>query len=307
MKIAVMGIGGVGGYMAGMLGRTGSTLTLVTRGAKTEALKKDGIILHSDLNGEIRVKPDRVVGADEIGEQDIIFLTVKTFGLEEACGEIRDKISDDTIIVPVMNGVDTSDRVRRALGKGIVIDSVIYIVTFFNSDNTVTQQGVFATVKYGIKSEGTLSEKEKDALEKVTALFNEAGLDSEQSNDIEADIWKKYILNCAFNVETAYYDNTIGELQSDKIKSAEYEELVRESYRVAKAKGVNLTDKDLDEVIKKFYAYGPELTSSLQRDIRDGKSTENEIFGGYLTREADRYGVPVPISERMYEGIKNRL
>ena len=59
-------------------------------------------------------------------------------------------------------------------------------------------------------------------------------------------------------------------------------------------------------LIKKFYAYGPELTSSLQRDLRDGKNTELEIFGGYLVREAKANNVEVPISERMYEGIKRR-
>ena len=35
-------------------------------------------------------------------------------------------------------------------------------------------------------------------------------IDHKVSQDIESDIWKKYILNCAYNKSTTFYDNTIG-------------------------------------------------------------------------------------------------
>ena len=62
-------------------------------------------------------------------------------------------------------------------------------------------------------------------------LLNGAGIDCEADRDIQAEIWKKYILNCAYNVETALYDNTIGQLRSDPKKAAEYEALVEEATR----------------------------------------------------------------------------
>ena len=80
-KIAVVGIGGVGGYLAGMLGRVCSHLTLAARGERREALLKKGLVLHSDYNGEITVNAERVVPANEMGEQDYIFICVKNYSL----------------------------------------------------------------------------------------------------------------------------------------------------------------------------------------------------------------------------------
>ena len=76
-RIAVIGAGGVGGYIAGMLGRACSHLTMVLRGPRMESVRNDGFTLHSDHNGEMTIRPERVVPIDEIGEQDYIFICVK--------------------------------------------------------------------------------------------------------------------------------------------------------------------------------------------------------------------------------------
>ena len=300
-RIAVVGIGGVGGYLAGLLGRTCENLTLVARGERLAALKQQGLTLHSDYKGEIHIVPKAVVLAEELPEQDIIFLCVKTYSLEEVCRQIQAAVTDHTLIIPVMNGVDTSDRVREYLGKGIVVDSVIYIVTFANPDYSITQQGKFSSLKLGCKIDSGLN------LESLDALLSEADIDHELSEDVEAAIWKKYMLNCAYNVATAYYDNTIGELREDSNKAKEYEDLVYEALTVAQAKGIHLEKKDADEVIFKFYhEYGDELTSSLQRDLRAGRQSELAIFGAYLVGAAEEAGVEVPVSKRMYEGLQEK-
>ena len=71
-RIAVVGIGGVGGYLAGMLGRVCGHLTMAARGSRRESILENGLVLHSDYKGEIRVRPERVVTVSEMGEQDYI-------------------------------------------------------------------------------------------------------------------------------------------------------------------------------------------------------------------------------------------
>ncbi|MCD8023105.1 MAG: 2-dehydropantoate 2-reductase, partial [Lachnospiraceae bacterium] len=145
----------------------------------------------------------------------------------------------------------------------------------------------------------------KEAVSRIGELFDGAGIDYKISNHIESDIWKKYILNCAYNVATAHYNNTIGELRSDPVKAKEYESLVWEAWRVADAKGVAVTRMDAEAIIKRFYEeLADDATSSLQRDLWQGKPVEIETVSGYLVKEAARLGVEVPISSRMYEGLK---
>ncbi len=301
-KIAVVGIGGVGGYIAGMLCRVYSDITLVARGERLEALKKNGLILHSDLNGEIAARAGDVVSAAELKEQDYIFICVKNYSLEGVCKELEGAIGDKTVIIPVMNGVDPGERVRRVLRRGIVVDALIYIVSFANPDFSITQQGDFARLRIGVQD---ANEAEKQAVEQVSEIFKGAGIDFSAVEDIEAQIWQKYILNCAYNVATAYYDNTIGQLRNDENKAKEYEALVNEALKVGMAKGVKIGQEVADSIIYQFYnEHADGATSSLQRDIRAGKRAEVETFSGYIVNEAKRLGISVPVSRKMYDGLK---
>lgn len=306
MKIAVVGIGGVGGYLAAMLAHTYTQVTLIARDTRRQSINEKGLILHSDYHGEITVHPLRTVEtAKELEPQDFIFICVKSYSLEEVCQTLGHCVADHTVIIPVMNGADPGDRVHNLVRHGTVVDSLIYILAFANNDDSVTQQGMFADIRIGIKN---ASRQEQEKVRQVYDLLAGADINCKCPDDIEREIWRKYILNCAYNVETAYYMNTIGELRSDPIKAKEYEFLVHEAYTVAKAKGVNITQDHVNSIIHRFYnELADNATSSLQRDIRDDKRTELDIFGGYLITEARRLGVKVPVSERMYREIKENV
>lgn len=302
-KIAVAGIGGVGGYLAAMLACACPHVTVVARGERGESIREHGIRLHSDYKGEIVSRPERVVASSrELEPQDYIFICVKNYSLEEVCQEIRGAVREDTVVIPVMNGTDVGERVRRLLGRGKVIDSVIYIVAFANPDYSVTQQGDFASMRIG-----TMQKEDLEEVRRTSDLLKGVDIDHKVSQDIERDIWKKYILNCAYNVATAYYDNTIGELRSDPVKAKEYEQLVHEAYQIASARGVSIRKKDAEGIIKRFYEETAEnATSSLQRDVRAGKKAEIDTFSGYLVRESRRLGICVPVTTKMYEGLKEK-
>lgn len=301
-RIAVAGIGGVGGYLAGMLGRVCPHLTMAVRGDRRESILKNGLVLHSEYKGEINVRPEYAVPVSEMGEQDYIFVCVKNYSLEDVCREMEHAVTENTVIIPVMNGVDTGERIRKALGKGTVVDSLIYIVAFANKDYSVTQQGDFANLRIGIRN---ADKTQQQKVQEVSDILTGADIDHMIAEDIEVEIWRKYILNCAYNTESAYYDNAIGQLRSDPKKAEEYEALVREAYQVAQAKGVGVRQEHVDAILHRFYhELAENATSSLQRDIRAGKKAEVETFSGYIVREGQRLGIRTPVTEKMYEGLK---
>ena len=302
MRIAVVGLGGVGGYMAGMLTRVFDQVTFCARGERARSLKEHGLLLHSDFNGESLTHPLRVVeSADQIGEADIILVCVKNYSLEEVGHLLGPVVKEDTIILPVMNGVDPGDTLRACLEKGIVVDSLIYIVAFANEDYSITQQGKFADVIFGIMD---ADEKEEMAVNKVASLMEAAGITYKVSDDVEAETWKKYIFNCAYNVLTAAYDNNVGQLKADPKKVQEIHDLIHEAYLVAVKKGVHVNDADEKALLHRFlYEVADDGTSSLQRDIQAGKMAETETFGGYIVKEAEKLGIATPVSERMYRRL----
>lgn len=301
-RIAVIGIGGVGGYLSAMLGRVCPHLTLAARGARKENILENGLTLHSDYKGEIHVRPENVVSVENLKEQDYIFVCVKNYSLDEVCADMGQAVTEDTVIVPVMNGVDPGERIRSLLGRGTVVDSLIYIVAFANADDSITQQDNYAYLRIGIKDADKIQQKK---VEKVSAILSAADIDHMATGEIETEIWRKYILNCAYNVASAYYDNTIGQLRSDPAKAKEYEALVNEAYQVALKKGVGVRQEHIDAIIHRFYyELADGSTSSLQRDIRAGKTAEVDTFSGYIVREGRRLGVDMPVSEKMYEKLR---
>lgn len=305
-KITVIGLGGVGGYLGALLADACPHVSFVARGARRSSILEHGLTLHSDYQGELTVRPWQVVeSAEDLEPQDYIFICVKNYSLEEVCKTLYSCVTDRTVIIPVMNGADPGERTRQYVKKGIVVDSLIYIVSFANPDYSITQQGDFANLFTGVTN---ASKEEALAAEEVCLLLNHARIECRVAEDIQVEIWRKYILNCAYNVETAYYDLPIGQLRSDPQKAAQYEALVAEAFQVALARGVAVTDEHRQAIIHRFYyELADNATSSLQRDVSAGHPSELETFSGYIVREAKQLGIPVPVSEQMYQNLQQLI
>ena len=317
-KIAVVGVGGVGGYIGGMLAKSYPHVSFVARGARGESIREKGFVLHSDYKGEILVHPETVAGSSrELEKQDIIFVCVKNYSLESACEELKGAVGPDTVVVPVMNGVDPAERTAKTLGAGIVVSALIYIVAFANPDYSVTQQGKFASLRIGIPGvapltlEAAAAEAEdpkvqaQEAIAYTAEILEGADIDFKVSKDIEADIWRKYILNCAYNVSTARYNCNVAGLRADPVKMQEYEALVYEALAVAMKKGVHVGTEDAEGIMHRIREeQADNASSSMKRDVEAGRPAEIETFSGYIVREGKRLGVPVPVSEQFYEALK---
>ncbi len=141
-------------------------------------------------------------------------------------------------------------------------------------------------------------------MERTRDMMVLAGIDAQVGADIQAEIWRKYMLNCAYNVLTAAYDRTIGQLRDDPVTRQEYHDLLMEACHVAQAKGVALTEDIAEKEYDRFlHVLKDDSTSSLQRDLHpaDGGphgQTELDTFSGYLVRQAHLLGVAAPLAER---------
>lgn len=305
VKITVVGIGGVGGYLSGMLAKTYRKVTLVARGERKKSLETEGIRLHSEYNGEITVSPYDVVekGTQITEVQDLVFLCVKNYSLEEVCKDLRDCVDEHTIVVPVMNGADTAERTRRFLEKGNVVDAVIYITSFFREDYSIAQIGQYAKIQIGKKES---DETSQEAVKKAWECMQEAGIDCRISEDIQAAVWEKYIFNCGYNVLTSYYMEMVETMQQSEVKCRELRTLMEEAHAVAMAKKIRIREGYVESEFARFMGLDAGSTSSMKRDLEAGRKSELETFSGYLVAEAHRLGVEVPLSEKMYRELVNR-
>lgn len=304
MNIMITGIGGVGGYLAGVLCHAAEHhITLIARKKRKESLEQKGLVIHSDLLGEHVFHPTVTDTPADVGVQDIIFVCVKQYSLASALAPLAPCIDSHTIVVPVLNGVDNGQRVRAAYPHCHVVETCIYITAAYLDDYSIRQYDRYARMFFG-----STDASSQAAAKTVTAVLDEPGMQAITADDITAEIWKKYILNCAYNGITAYYKTTIGGAFAQPNGLAEFRQLLQEAYDVGIACGVrlkpDLVQRHYDRVMKQP---NKNVTSSLARDIMHGaKQTELDTFSGYLVRTAKEHGVAVPLSEKCYETISTR-
>ena len=121
-RICVAGVGAIGGLIAAMLGkRYAEDISLIARGARAAALRENGLVLHSSVYGEQILRPRAIAEqASELGTQDVVFVCVKNYSLEEMMENLRPAVRRDTILVPVMNGVEAGGKLRAAFPEATV-------------------------------------------------------------------------------------------------------------------------------------------------------------------------------------------
>lgn len=299
MKLMVSGIGGVGGYIAAVLCSHDKDVTLIARGRHKEALQQK-LAVHSALLGECTFHPAVTDDPASAGIQDIIFICVKNFSLCDALTAVLPCIDDHTIIVPVMNGVDHAEAARHMLTGGQVVNALIYITSSCCEDFSIRHTSPYVRVFVDAPHLET-AQKVRDVLHHPNQLTCTIPA------DMNVELWKKYILNCAYNTITAYYVCTTRGLREDPRRLEEFRALIQEAYAVAVAQGIAIPADFPGTTFDAMMSHrNLDATSSMARDVMAHKPTELETFSGYLIRTAQALQVSVPVSERFYQALKER-
>ena len=302
MQICVAGVGAVGGLLAAMLGRR-YPVNVIARGKRAEALRSRGIVLHSEFYGEQTCHPAAVAedGA-ALGRQDFIIVTVKNYSLDEIAEKIRPAVGSGTVLLPVLNGVEAGDRLRALFPEAIVCDALIYTVTAANPDYSATQKGNYSYMFIGSK----IREPENlAAARKACDLICAAGFDARYSEDIESEIWQKFVLNCAFNTVTARYLINTADIRKDPKLQEDLHALLTETYEMGIREGIRLPEDLVEQKFRHVMEKQSETaTSSLRRDVEAGRKSELDTFLGAVLRLAEKHGCSAPVSARYYQELQ---
>jgi 2-dehydropantoate 2-reductase len=78
---------------------------------------------------------------------------------------------------------------------------------------------------------------------------------------------------------------------------------MEEILAVARARGIALPETVVASTLAFVDSLSPDGTTSLQRDIADGKPSELEAWNGAVARLGHEAGVPTPLHEFLYESL----
>lgn len=303
MNIAVVGIGGVGGYFGGKLTRLREVdpsvnIVFIARNQHLTEIQANGLLLDTE-EGKTVCVPTRATDAiSELPVLDYCLICVKGYDLEKVLYQLKDKITASTVVLPLLNGFDIYDRVRRVIKTGYLHPACVYIGTHIEKPGVVRQRGGTCTIILG---KDPAREAENTTLLKLLDL---AKIRYVWQPDPFPDIWGKYIFIAPFGLVTAKFDLSIGEVLKSEKPLSIAKGIMGEVAALAKRKGISLPVNIVEDTIAKASKFLFETRTSFQRDFRlKDKPDERDLFGGSIIRMGKEFGVPTPVTEEIYASL----
>jgi 2-dehydropantoate 2-reductase len=288
MRIAIVGAGGVGGYFGARLADAGADVTFLARGAHLEAIRSRGLTIQS-IKGNLHLP--RVSATDdpsEIGAVDIVLFTVKLYDAQAAANLLVPLVGTDTAVIPIQNGVDGVDIVTQAVGRSHTAGGTVYVAA------VIAEPGVIRHSALGRLVFGELDGTRTPRLERLLDACKSAGFEATLSDNIQVDIWTKFVLLSVFSGMTAVTRTPIGAIVADPELFAMLKIAARETMAVARAKGVPISDKVADDVERSYVALPPHMKSSMLEDLERGRRLELPWLSGAVVRIGKELGVDTP-------------
>lgn len=300
MKICFLGVGGVGGYYGALLTKYINEADLgktyfIARGSHKESILRNGLLLKKDGGKEdILVKP--YICSENINDFpifDIIVVSVKGYDLDNAAQDLTKITDKSSVILPLLNGADIYERIRRNVKKGIILPSCLYVSSHIESPGVISQIGGSGQISIG-----------KDPLypefypTELLSLFKNAGIPIVFFDDVNMEIWTKYIFIAPFALVTATYDKTVGEVACDAKLSTLVKDIMREIVSITEALKIKLPADIIETSFSKAGLFPFETKTSFQRDVElKGRQSEWDLFGGTIITYAEKFGIPVKATQ----------
>lgn len=299
MRIAVFGTGAVGGYFGARLVEAGENVTFIARGQTLAALRGGGLRIASAA-GDLQLQ--RVSATDDpttVGPVDAILVATKAWQVPDAARALAPMVGPETMVVPLQNGVEAPRQLAEVVGDAHVLGGLARIIARVAAPGRIEHAGRLATVAFG-----ELDNRRSERVTSLAEAFGRAkGADAEIPPDIHVAMWEKFLFIAAGSGVGAVTRAPFGVLREMPETRAMVEIVMEEIQAVGVAHGVAVPGDAAQrhlEFLAKLPATG---TTSMQRDIAEGRPSELESQLGAVVRLGEERGVPTPVSRVLYYAL----
>ena len=298
MRILVYGAGGVGAFFGALLARAGRDVHFVARGSHLEALRSRGLRIKSTLIGDVEVPRVSVYpSAADSGHADLVLVCVKTHQTDAILDDLAAAVGDDTVVMPLQNGVESDEQLARRFGRSRVLLAAVYVGA------TVDEPGVVSHHAPARISIGGGHGFDDQRLAAICETLASTGQVVQISPDIQRERWRKLMWNASFNTVSAVTLRTPAELLALPETRVLIVGVMSEVVGVARALGINLQQSDIDEHIA-WTERASGMRTSTMVDRERGRTMEADALIGVIVRKGRDAGVPTPASAALYALMK---
>jgi 2-dehydropantoate 2-reductase len=303
IRIAFLGLGGVGGYFAGKLSRAFAQsedveIICLARNKTAAVICENGIRLITP-GEEFVSHPHLVVTpGEDCPAIDFLVCAVKSYDLEESMEQFRSCVSDQTIILPLLNGIDAEEKVRQIFPRNEIWNGCVYIVSRLTSPGVITETGNIHRLHFG----GADTEK----TQLLYRILKQAHDDVFLHENIRDILWEKFIFISPLASLTSYLDVCIGKILEHHANRQQLMHLLEEICAVARAENIPLPEDIVSTTLAKMGKLPYDTTSSMHSDFQKRSPTEYRSLTAHIVKMADKHAIEVPVYAKILEGLEIR-
>lgn len=305
MRIGIIGIGGVGGYFGGKLAREYENsneheIVFIARGEHLKAIRKNGLQLFT-TEGDYTAHPGIATdNPNDAGIFDLVFICTKSYALEGSANQCSACISRNTVVIPLLNGVNNAERLKVILPQADVIGGSVYIISHIEKPGVIRQEGGSCKLTFG--TDDSESAKKYSA---ILDILIKAKINAVLTDKISEVLWTKFLLMCPLGSLTSATGKPYGGIREDDLLRKRVRDMMLEVVAVAKKQNVILSKKAVDKAMEMIENFGYNSKTSMQRDFEKGGQTEIDALTAYLCITGKASGVPTPLHDEIFAKLKN--
>tara|TARA_B100000686_G_scaffold259914_1_gene272500 strand:- start:74 stop:1024 length:951 start_codon:yes stop_codon:yes gene_type:complete len=303
VKIAVLGVGSIGGVILGALSDTDCDLVAISRGNSASNLSSMGLVLYSPEGPIEAIPPERFETIDSesgpvpegiTNSCDAAFICGKADSTPVLAQIAEEILTQDGVAISIQNGMGHAQTLAHRLGRERTLGGITTHGAW--RDNVGTHW-----VGRGRITIGSLDESKPSAnAERLIRILDQAGLSPEWSQDINTSIWKKLLVNVAINPVCSIAGVRNGALLEVPELWAQAISAMYEAATVATASGADLSELDMEDLLREVAANTANNRCSMLQDIMAGRKTEVDHLCGAVVEMGESVGVPTPRNEMLH-------
>jgi len=298
MKIVVMGTGGVGGYFGARLSKAGNDVGFIARGAHLKAIKEKGLKVLSEL-GEINI--NSLIASDNPSDfeiPEIILFCVKTYDMEVSTNLIKPIVGSGTVVIPLLNGISHFEIMKNILGEDKVIGGIASISALIEEPGVIRHNSTMQMLKFA-EFDKTITSRIKN----FQNTCNKAGINNSIPENIEIDLWQKFILICTLAGANCLTRLPLGLCRKNSATLNLMKEIATEVITIAHAENVPLPSNQLEIIMDQLYKLPDGMKASTLPALENGEKLEISALHGTILKFGEKNNIDTPMNRAVFAAL----
>ncbi|MBR6072011.1 MAG: ketopantoate reductase family protein [Acholeplasmatales bacterium] len=290
IKIGIFGMGSVGASIYNELNGYPNLYALLDED-RIAKYKKNPLIINGN---EVKLNMTSNL------KMDLVILCVKVYHLDKALNDLKPFVDKNTIILPILNGIDANRLVKEVYPNNWVLFGAINVES--NKEGNCVKTSKIMNLQFGDEYNYHL----RYPLIEFKKIFDYYGIENHIYHNLKRRVWLKWIMNLAINQISAYGNYTYKDMHNDETLELMYK-IFEEGYLVSKAYNIGITRGDIDELKYRCSLFESDRVTSLTLDVNKGGLNEAYIFGGRMVEVAKLKNIDIPYNTMVYNKLVGKI